>query len=306
MSSHTPYDPTGRRFTVHSGETVAEIAQVGGALRAFQVGGVDLVPRYPDHTPTPAASGVVLVPWPNRVRDGRWTQHGVTHQLALSEPKTGSASHGLLRYTGYQPVEYTEDAITLGADVYPQTGYPFYIATEVTYAVTDISLTVTHRLINLGEDPAPVALGAHPYFCIGDVPTAQLSVQLDAATRFELDDRLLPVAEVPVDDATDLRSPRLLGDLDLNTGYGSIARDDEDCVHTLLTAPDGRVLDVWAGTGFDYLQLFITDRYPDQPIAIAIEPMTAPADAFNSGEGLRWLAPGEQWQLQWGATYRTP
>ena len=34
--------------------------------------------------------------------------------------------------------------------------------------------------------------------------------------------------------------------------------------------------------------------------AVAIEPMTAPADAFNSGMGLRWLAAGEEWVVRWG------
>jgi aldose 1-epimerase len=32
--------------------------------------------------------------------------------------------------------------------------------------------------------------------------------------------------------------------------------------------------------------------------------MTAPADALNSGEGLRWLAPGETWHLSWGIRYQ--
>jgi len=31
-----------------------------------------------------------------------------------------------------------------------------------------------------------------------------------------------------------------------------------------------------------------------------VEPMTAPADAFNSGEGLKVLAPGERWGTTWG------
>ena len=34
--------------------------------------------------------------------------------------------------------------------------------------------------------------------------------------------------------------------------------------------------------------------------------MTAPANAFNSGEGLRWLAPGETWHLSWGIRYQIP
>ncbi|MCR2794125.1 aldose 1-epimerase family protein [Microbacterium sp. zg.Y625] len=306
MTTHFPYDPTGRRFTVQHGTTTAEISQVGGALRAFTVDGVDYVPRYPDHSPTPAAAGIVLVPWPNRVRDGAWTHEGVTRQLAITEPKTGNASHGLLRFVGYQPAVYSEHTVTLSADVYPQTGYPFYLATEVTYAVTDGALAVTHRILNLGDVTAPVALGAHPYFCIGGVPTGELTVQLDAATRFLLDDRQLPVDEVPVDDATDLRTPRTVGELDLDTAYGTVGRDGADTAHAILTAADGRSVDLWAGPGFDYLQVFTTDRFPGQHVAIAIEPMTAPPDAFNSGTGIRLLEPGEEWLLHWGVVARTP
>src|SRR3546814_4803157 len=98
----TPVDPNGRRFRLTTARATAEISQVGAALRALTVGGVDLVPRYADDIPTPTASGIVLVPWPNRVRDGRWTQRGVTRQLSISEPALGNASHGLLRFTPYR------------------------------------------------------------------------------------------------------------------------------------------------------------------------------------------------------------
>lgn len=306
MTTHIPYDPTGRRFTVEAGDTTVEVNQVGGALRAFSVDGVDFVPRYRDHLPTPAGAGIVMAPWTHRVRDGVWVHEGTTQRLAISEPKTGNASHGLLRFTGYQPVAYAKDSVTLGADVYPQTGYPFHLATEVTYTVAEGSLTVAHRVINLGAEHAPVAIGAHPYFCIGGADTAGLTLHLDAATRFTVDERLLPVAEEPVDEATDLRTPRRLGDLDLDTAYGTISRDDDDLVRATLTAPDGRSLAVWAGPGFDYVQVFTTDRFPGERLAVAIEPMTAPADAFNSGRGLRRLAPGEEWQLSWGTAARTP
>ena len=51
------------------------------------------------------------------------------------------------------------------------------------------------------------------------------------------------------------------------------------------------------------MQVFTTDRYPGQELAVAIEPMTAPANAFNSGQDLRILAPGERWAGQWGIEY---
>lgn len=298
----TPADPTGPRFHLIDGDTRAEVATVGAALRAFSVDGVDIVPRYPDTVPTPASSGVVLVPWPNRVAGGSWTQRGVTRQLAVTEPATGAASHGLLRFTSYAPVSQASDSLTLAADVVPQIGYPFHLRTTVTYALAGTTLTVTHTIENIGADAAPVALGTHPYLGIGGVDTAALTVQLDAPLRAVVDDRLIPVSDEPVDEATDLRSPRRVGDLDLNTAYSGMPRDAAGRIRATLTAPDGRAVDLWAGPGFTRLQLYTTDRYPGQPVAIAIEPMTAPANALNTGEDLRWLEPGDRWTLEWGIT----
>jgi aldose 1-epimerase len=110
----------------------------------------------------------------------------------------------------------------------------------------------------------------------------------------------VPVDEVPVGPSSDLRRGRRLGDVTLDTAYTGLTRDADDRVRHRLTAPDGRSLVLWQGPGFDYAQIFTTDRYPGQSLAVAIEPMTAPANAFNSGRGLRWLEPGESWSLSWG------
>ncbi len=301
-----PLDPTGRRFTIASGDAVAEVCEVGAALRAFAVGDIDLVPRYGSDRSTPAASGIVLAPWPNRVRDGHWTQRGQQYQLAITEPAKGNASHGLLRFACYRLHSQQDDAVTLAADIVPQTGYPFHLATTVEYALTGPALTVTHTVRNVGAAEAPVALGTHPYFCVGDVPTGDLTVRLDAASRFVVDDRSLPVGEEPVDADTDLREPRRLAELDLDTAYSDIGRDAQGRIGARLAAPDGRAVCLWADENFNYLQVFTTDRYPGYDLAVAIEPMTAPADAFNSGRDLRWIAPGERWTARWGVDYQTP
>lgn len=298
-------DPTGEQIELRRdgarGEVTARIAQVGASLRGLSVDGVDLIARYPDGERTPSASGIVLVPWPNRVRDGRWTQRDETSQLAISEPKFGNASHGLLRFAPYD-IESGDGEATLCATIYPQTGYLFTLDTRVTYALADDGIEVTHRIRNAGADEAPVALGTHPFFCIGGVETASLSLAVPGGTWFEVDERMLPVAERDVDDRTDLRGGARLGALSIDRAYGSLDRDEDGRVRTTLTAPDGRVLTVWQGEGFDYVQAFTTVDYPGHPLAVAIEPMTAPADALNSGQGLRWLAPGEEWTLRWGVS----
>jgi aldose 1-epimerase len=54
------------------------------------------------------------------------------------------------------------------------------------------------------------------------------------------------------------------------------------------------------------VQVFTTRAFPKgagEGLAVAVEPMTAPPDAFNSGEGVRWLEPGEHWSVNWGVRY---
>lgn len=296
-------DPTGRRFHLRGPHSSAEIAQVGAALRALTVDGVDLVPRYPDDVPTPAASGVVLVPWPNRIRDGRYSFDGADLQLAISEPKFGNASHGLLRFGTYEPIEQSDERLVLGADVVPQTGYPFHLRTRVTFSLQRDGLHVAHDIENIGATTAPVALGVHPYLQIGGVATADLVVRSTGTTTLVLDDRNIPVDEIPVATGTDLRAGVRLGDAALDNGYRGLQRDAEGRARHTLTAPDGARVELWQDEGFRWAQVFTTDRYPGQPLAVAIEPMTAPANAFATGEDLERLEPGHILHREWGVRF---
>jgi aldose 1-epimerase len=240
---------------------------------------------------------VVLTPWPNRVRDGQWDDDGTPRQLAITEPKFRNASHGLLRFTAYE-IEQADESATLRATVHPQTGYPYEIETSITYTLTDAGIDVAHTLTNRSDAAAPVALGTHPFLMLGGADTHDLVLKVPAATQFDTDDRMLPTGTSPAPDA--LRQGIRLGDTVLDTGFTDLTRDADGRVRHSLTAPDGRRLELWQGEGFDYVQAFVTTKYPGQELAVAIEPMTAPADALNSGRGIRRLAPGETWTLHWG------
>jgi len=301
--------PTGIQYDLTlqtlSGTARAVVTEVAAGLRAYSVNGIDLVETFDAVSQPPMAAGIVLAPWPNRIRDGQWTQGGVTRQLALTEPARQNAIHGLLRFAAYREVSRQSDSVTLGATVFPQSGYPFHLETEVTYALTADGINVTHRLQNVGAEAAPVAVGAHPYLKIGDVPTGDLVARVDAATHLDVDDRLNPTGETPVDGTRfDLRAGVAVGELDLDDGFGGVGPTGE---HT-LTATDGRRVTLWGDENMRYVQVFTPRIFPVstagvEPIrgqAIAIEPMTAPADAFNSGAGLHWLAPDEQWIVRWG------
>lgn len=294
---------SGRQFEVRRGGAVARVGQVAAVLREFSVDGVHFTETWDDAWVPPMGCGIVLVPWPNRVADGRWTLDGHEQQLDLTEPKAGNAIHGLLRNAAYRVLDRTESSVTLGATVFPQHGYPFRLDTSVRYEVVAGGLSVTHSILNRSDVAAPVAVGAHPYLRLGDVPIEDLTLELHAGTWFETNDRQLPVAEHPVTGTDyDLSRPRRVGDLSLDTPFGQLQTDGGVARHRLV-APDGRWVELWQDAAFAYVQVFtapafVRDGRPG--LAVAIEPMTAPPDALNSGQGLRWLQPDETWTLAWG------
>ena len=299
--------PTGEQFaltrTSGNRQSRAIITELAAGLRALSVDGIDLVETYPDTALPPYGSGIVLVPWPNRIRDGAWMLDGSAQQLDLTEVERGNAIHGLLRNTGYRVAKRSDDAVTLAATVFPQHGYKFQLETTVRYALTDDGITVTHGIHNVGTSSAPVAVGAHPYLRLGDVPVADLTLTLPATTHIDVDDRLNPVTVTAVDDTGyDLRAGGRVGDLQLDDGFGGVGPAD---THR-LTAPDGRFVELWRDAEFAWVQVFTNRKFPREGelgLAIAVEPMNAPANAFNSGEGVRWLEPGQTWSPGWGIRY---
>ena len=303
--------PTGEQFRLTRptplGLAEAVIVEVAAGVREFRIGGVELTEPYGEFSMPPSGDGIVLVPWPNRIKDGVWTLDGQTQQLDITEPALHNAIHGLLRYSPYRVLEQSDGSITLGAPVFPQHGYPFMLETSVRYELTDDGMTVTHRITNETDLPAPVAIGTHPFFQIGDVPTEELTLTVHAGTRFPVDERLNPSAEIAVDGDFDLRGGRKVAELNLDDAFGDVKPVEQ--VTATLTAPDGRQVSLWQDENFPYVQIYTTRTFPRGTgvvTAIAMEPMTAPANAFNTGQSLKWLNPGETWQAGWGIRYSVP
>ncbi|MBW4031559.1 MAG: aldose 1-epimerase family protein [Acidobacteria bacterium] len=294
----------------HDGVRV-EIAALAAALRSLSVDGVQLTEPYGPDVVAPMGCGMVLAPWPNRVRDALWQLDGEPQQLDVTEPKFQNAIHGLLRNTGYALVAKTEASLTLRALIAPQHGWPFLLDTRVRYQIESGGLTVTHEATNLSPRPAPWAVGAHPYLRVGDVPSEELTVTITGASRLELDDRLNPVAThaLPAGGDGELRAGVPARGLDLNTAYGELANIDGRADVAWLTADDGRRTTLWADPAFGWIQAYTPSQFPRDAahggpgLAIALEPMTAPPNALNSGVGLIELAPGASWHGSWGLRF---
>lgn len=299
--------PTGEQTTLRRtgrhGIVTCTVAELAASLRSLRVDGVALVQEYPDHLPPPGGAGIVLVPWPNRVAGARWVLDGEEQLLDVTEPSTGNASHGLLRNTGYAVADRSESAVTLAATVFPQHGYPFHLGTSVRYELTDDGLAVTHTLVNHGSAAAPVAVGAHPYLRVGETPVEDLVVTVSGETYLEVDEKQIPVGARPAGGTTyDLRHGVRVGDVRLDTAYTDLQAIDGAYRHR-LHAPGGDSTELWADEAFGYVHVYMRSGFPGAEgttLALAVEPMTAPADALNSGHGLRWLAPEETWTVSWG------
>ncbi|MBH0053410.1 aldose 1-epimerase family protein [Salinibacterium sp. SWN139] len=301
--------PTGTQYIIsrdsEQGEARATITELAASLREFSIGGVDLVESYAETAMPPFADGIVLVPWPNRIEDGTWMLEGEPQHLDITERDRNNAIHGLLRNTGYSLIERTESSVTLEATVFPQHGYPFHLHTTVRYELVEGGLRVSHTATNLSDAAAPYALGTHPFFKIGDTPIAELTLTMTAATRFESNERNIPTNEVAVSGTGfDLSGGRLVGELDLDTAFGGI--EVVDGVAARLTAPDGREIRVTVDDKFDFVQLFTPRNFPTLTgvgQVVAIEPMTAAPNAFNTGRGLLWLEPGSEFAASWGVEF---
>jgi aldose 1-epimerase len=293
---------------IAAGRWRAVVTTTGATLRQLTHDAEDVVDGFgPGEQPT-AARGQVLAPWTNRLRDGRYEFAGGVHLLAITDPATTTALHGLVAGVSWTVARREPTRVTLEHRLASTPGYPWELFLAVTYALDDDGLRVVHEATNASPSPAPYAVGAHPYLVAGPGPVDDWVVILDASEVMLVDEqRMLPTDVVDVAAAgLDLRRPRQVGPLRLNHAYTGLGRDGDGRVGvTVRGAGDGDAVVLWGGEGCRWIQLYTGDHDPVAPRrSIAVEPMSAPADAFNSGRDLVVLAAagedGASHRLEWG------
>ncbi len=299
-----PVVPSGAQAEIKAGGYAAATTEVGGGLRTLTLDGRPLVAGYAETARCGAGRGQVLVPWPNRVADGRYTFDGHAEQLALSQPSEGHAIHGLTRWSNWLLVEHTADTATWGHRLHPQPGYPHALDLRVSYALAaSQGLTVRLEARNVGASRAPFGAGFHPYLTAGsDLVDADV-LTLPAATVLHTDGRSIPDGEADVAAAgLDFRGGRPIGAVALDHGFGTLVPDPADGRIRVTLAGRDRSATLWADAAFRWLQVFTGDGLGPEHArrALAVEPMTCPANALASGTDLLVLEPGEAFAASWG------
>ncbi|WP_146903764.1 aldose 1-epimerase family protein [Cellulomonas aerilata] len=296
--------PTGVQYRIRHDDHAATVTEVGATLREYAVGGRDVVHPFPEDALPPAGNGAVLVPWPNRLRDGRYTYEGVDYQLPINEPDRMTSLHGLGNWQRWTATEHTHTSVTLELALVPTPGYPFPVRLTITYALSDDGLRVDLVATNEGDRTAPYGTGFHPWLSPNGADLDDCTLRLDAATKVTVDDRLLPTGTEPAARKFDFRTPSTLRDVALDDAYVDVVRDEQGLAWIQLAAPDGRTAAVWMDGSMDTFQVCTGDELI--PVAnrtgVAAEPMSCIADAFRTGERLVHLAPGQSHTVTWGAT----
>jgi aldose 1-epimerase len=296
--------PSGEQYEISGSGYRAVVTECGAGLRLLEHGGRPLVDGYAEEHPAAAGRGQLLMPWPNRIRDGQYAVGDRQLQLPLTEPARHNASHGLVRWVAWSLEEHTGRSVDLRYRLMAQSGYPWTLDLQVVYDVSADGLTVTQSATNLATEPAPYAQGAHPYLTVGAGPCDGWELTLPAATRSLSDpERKVPVGREPVDGTDfDFRVARPLRGTVMDHAFTDLTRDDAGRVNVELRNPaSGEAVALWADAAHPWLMVFTADEDPGgDRRALAVEPMTAQADAFRSGEDLLWLDPGQDFSASWG------
>lgn len=274
-------------IALEAGEYQASLISVGAGLVSLSHRQRNLVYPHPiDRVPV-GYQGQVLLPWPNRITDGVYTYNGTRYEVAINDHDNNAALHGLAFNQNWQADMVSESTATFTTLIPAQTGYPFSLSAWTTYSLSaEGGLTVEIGASNIGSSVAPYGVSSHPYLtCNGRlVDECLLTVPAEEVVR--AGGNLEPLGVVPTPaEGLDFRSPALIGPREIDNAFCGLPSepwsvdltDPETGLTVRMTATD------------QWVQVFSGDNIGRR--GLAVEPMTCPPDAFNTGEDVILLEP---------------
>jgi aldose 1-epimerase len=284
-------DPSVR--TLVSGDLEAVFLPGHGMLCAsLRHRGAEILRRVQDLEAAAAkgsTAGIPLLhPWANRLAGPRYQAAGREVELDPSSSLLHLDEHGLPMHgvpwslLSWKVTEAKQDR--LAAQLQWTCSellavFPFRHRLEMTLTIRPNDLTLETTLVADTDDPVPVCFGFHPYVGIPDLPRAEWQLKLPAMQRLVLDRRGIPTGEEGPFRGFDGQ----LGEISFDDGFALM----EERPSFSLTGA-GRRITVDLLAGYRYAQVFA----PKDKDYVALEPMTAPANALVSGRGLRLVEPG--------------
>ncbi len=267
-------------IAISDGRYVAEVYERGAYLSSLKYLDRDLIlPGNPD-SPTKAGMAF-LAPFANRVKGGTYTFGGITYSLPLNSE--GNAIHGLLLGVDFDLVDMTGYRVELST-VLEHEGYPSKLKITVSYEMRNGTLTSEARIMNVGQRRAPLVVGWHPYFVVGD--SAWSLVSTGSVYR------CVSLNKIPTGELREDRFP------DHDGSYDDCFYIPSGIIKLMLNGKDYVTL---SSSNMRYFQVYTGVRG-----SVALEPMSGAPDAYHNGIGLSILSPGEEKAYGFSATFTPP
>ena len=284
-------------ITITSGSYAVSIDTHGGALASLKFEGRDLVePRGAAHT----YAGDLLAPWPNRIRDGKYSWKGVDYQAPLNEAARGNNLHALVFDKEWTVAAHTGDSATLTLSIHASQAYPTDLEFSVVYSLSGAGLHWQINAKNIGSASAPYGVSVHPYLMAeAGVKNDACTLTLKSSKYMSVDlERLLPTGVKNVEEANfDFRNGRIIGDQFVDHAFLL----DDRTARIELRAPSGKGSWLSSDENAKWCQIHTSDRDggAGSRMQLAVEPMTCAVDAFNSKEDVIELLPGASHSMWW-------
>ncbi len=286
------------------GDSFSVVPSFGANLIDLQFDNISVIEGYQTAealTENNWGKSIILFPYPNRLRDGRYTHDGKTYQFDINNVATQNSIHGFSNNVP-MTVGKIETDTNQGAIIcaYEHDGshkaYPFKFHFTVKFILRGRELAVEMAFINLENKAIPVGLGWHPYYRISE-KADDTSLQMPECQLVLIDDRMLPTGEKqPFKHFQQLQK---IGTTFLDNGFFITEKTDK--AEVVLQSNVCKLV-CWQETGlgkWNFIQVFT----PPHRMSIAVEPMTCNVDAFNNKEGLVLLAPNTALSGKFGVVF---
>ncbi|MDX1666099.1 MAG: aldose 1-epimerase, partial [Saprospiraceae bacterium] len=249
------------------------------------------------------AKNMPLFPFPNRLKEGRFSWKGKTYQFPVNDPQTGNALHGF-----GMDCEMVIDKVTVEANQATaitsfhyrgeKDHYPFPFEVFFSFRMRNPhDFEIKSSFVNRGKSNMPLGFGWHPYFRLSE-EVGELSLKLPPLRWIGVDADMIPTGKRYDYDAFLDKKP--IGTEALDNCF-AIPENTGMRTEVLLEGAGGQ-LKYWQENGgdkYNFIQLFT----PPYRSSLAIEPMSCNIDAFNNGEGLIDLSPGEEASARFGFSF---
>lgn len=244
-----------------------------------------------DYDNSSNCASFLLVPWSNRIRDGRFSFNGETIQLEARAD--GTAMHGVVRNLPWVIESQGADHIQLSFDSrnHDHLNFPFAFQSIATFRLDGAKFVMDLSLKNTDSRPYPAGMGHHPYF-VRTINGDEVQLEVPCDKMFDLKDKMSYAEPVPVNDHLDFRQAKPLGSTEIDN---LLTGTDHNRPIRLIYPQNGFELDMLSDDIFKHVIVYAPEGMP----FYAVEPVTNANDGFNlyangiEGSGVFVLQPDE-------------